>query len=234
MERALQWTRFHIPISEYTGSPDRRELAALTHDGPEWLNNYFVVNALEALCKKRLAVKCTEYDPMRLPFYQMRYTFLSSKTEPSVMDTASKLEAGSKCLAYQVGSRCPLDFRFERQYCVKTVSYNTVNRSTSYKLNQSSPPCEQCWEREDERPKIALLVVNLIENELREELTLLSMNDIPDEAAQWRFDGTVGPFLASVVYQCIEDGLGAEKEDIDAVLQTARRVLSYRSGPIGA
>ena len=101
-------------------------------DGPTWLNDYFIVRALEALSRKEQVVKAGIFRRGDWPPMEESYLFQPKKPGESVEARRKEIETNGRCYQYQRWVRqCPLTYRFEGE---------------STRLLESAAQCERCWE----------------------------------------------------------------------------------------
>ena len=239
-ERNLQGTSIRIPTDLYDRSlrvppttANSSILEVVTVDYPKWLNDYYVVTALETLSAKRRVVKAKRYALDAWPPRENGYFFRHGLkiTSASVEDEVRQLETDSMCMVYQSffgrGRRrddfgaCNVDDRFECTPYAKTLAYDRSESGTTIHPKESAPPCERCWERVEEERRLFMLVVNLLRNELYEDL--MSLSAIQDECAAPNRSGERGPFMESVVSFCVESGISYQAKD--AVLEVTKRAV---------
>ena len=101
-------------------------------NGPEWLNDFFIVSALEALSRKEQVVKAAIFIRGNWPPQAGLYRFQVKKPGESVEARRKEIETNGICYQYQRWmQQCPLTYRFEEE---------------GTQPLESAPPCERCWE----------------------------------------------------------------------------------------
>ena len=107
----------------------------LDFEKPNWINDYFMVSALESLSKNEKVVKARMHSPFSWPPRPEWYQFEVKSPEKSVEDRAREIETDSKCYLYQHMVRmCPLESRYEEQ---------------THRVMHSAVPCQRCWDHLD-------------------------------------------------------------------------------------
>ena len=233
MRRCLE-KRLLVPIdmykrclSETAAHSQLDQLAAIVPDPPRWLNDFYAANALETLVKKRRAAIANLHQHNVWPASPTLYLFVSNEAGRAAEDVAYEIETNDLCHKFQTFDLCPQDRRFDEEPFARTVAYNEVQRGESPKLRESASPCPRCWDRAADRQHMAMLVGNLLENDLRPTLIAQSVAHIMDEPAQYWKDNTLGPFMEQAVTSCIAGGLTADKRNIEAVRQRVQEALEH-------
>lgn len=250
MDRELQVVGdFFIPIDAYRQylaiSPYGSRHDLRTHLGgvPVWLNDYYVATAMEALARKGRLVKGTRYiQDYNWPPKEAGYLFRHKAfmTSSSVATEARRIETDSKCMAYQRHlmiytantESCFVGARFESEGYSQTISRREVSHGVRMKLNEGAPPCERCWELNEQKMGLSELVVQFLKTELAEAVEPFSAikeeyqgNDSirPSYPNGWR----PRTFLGTVVEHCVDTGIGYE--EIKPALEITRRAVAIHA-----
>ena len=213
----------------------RRVLRDFFRDGPGWLNDYYVVTAIEVLVAKGCLAKATLYRQDAWPMQQWAYFFRHRDfiTSPSVAEEASRIETDSVCSMYQLmfshgvdsGESCFVGARFEYEGYSQTTSPTSTLHGTRKKLKEGAPPCERCWERNWQERDLTNLVVRFLENELAEAVEPFSV--IKEERGTNNYGRSPGPFIGTVVAHIVEAGISVE--EIERSLQITRKAVAIHA-----
>ena len=240
---------FFIPIDAYkrylasssAGSGD----ALRTHlgDVPIWLNDHYAATAMEALARKGLLVKATRYiQDYNWPPKEAGYLFRHKDflTSPSVAAEVRRIETDSMCVAYQrhllmyTANResCFVGTRFESEGYSQTISRREVRNEVGTKVTEGAPPCERCWELNEQKMGLSELVVQFLKTELAEAVEPFTAikeeyqgNDSirPSYPNGWR----PRTFLGTVVEHCVDTGIGYE--EIKPALEITKRAIAIHA-----
>ena len=143
-------------------SAQRFRFRYLMPEKPEWLNDYYVADALETLRREDKAVKARDYDRNGWWPPAIAYRMWPS-TRPDL--SAEEFETNGLCRAYQHFNHCPFDARFEEIRRVETVAVDRTLEEWTYPVREAAPPCERCWEEDDRRWQVQQLVRRLTDND---------------------------------------------------------------------
>ncbi len=226
MRRTLETKSLEIGIQAYdnclAGNPSRSkrdQLGEITPAKPHWLNDYYVAVALESLSAERDVVKATRYSPNQWPPRPQAFWFEAVDADRCAREEAARIEANSKCLAYQSPLvRCSQPTRFEFQAYAQTLSPASVRHGTTYRLKDKAPPCELCWEKEVQERDIR----NLVDN--------ITKYDLADMASP-AITGTNGEFQKVVADACIESQCSADVDSVKVVVTLAIELRRKQIAP---
>ena len=221
------WVRIESYASCLGQSPtssSRDQLANAMTGSSKWLTDYFVAEALEALCQDNVVAKAKLHDRMSWPARPWAYQFKLLKPGESPEDIATELETNDLCSIYQgMVGLCPVETRFEWHRITETVSYDRTDHRVKTTLKEDAPTCKRCWDSSATTSRMGLLVARLIENDLRSALVEATLNHILNEAKDFYLDKTVGPFMESVMSECEHEGIGVQ--DVNAIKSVMQRRL---------
>ena len=216
MRRYMEDLRLWIPIEVYDSrlrddpsKSTRAQLDKITPAQPSWLNDYYVVAALESLSREGSVAKAKRYDVYSWPLWkQIGYSFVLAKAEESACEVAETIETNDHCIAYQFTDQCRIESRFVADRVAETLSAKEVVFRTNFILKDTAPPCELCWEKDSRERDIRNLVESIIKNDLA-------------SVATQEITGTNGEFQEAVVTACIESQCLAEADPIREVVKQA-------------
>ena len=223
MRQSLEGRELQIPIQLYDSSlrddpskSTRAQLEEITPTKPPWLNDYYVATALEALVTDGSVVKVERYGADSWPPKSIRYDFVAVTADESACEAAERRRTTDYCAAYQSVASCPRESRFEIKQRAKTVSTNRVDFNTAFLLKDTAPPCELCWEKDQQERDIR----NLVEN--------ITKYDLAYEATE-EITGTNGELQQAVVTACILSKCPAEP---DLIRQVVKQAIDFRQETI--
>ena len=250
MGRELQVVgSFFIPIDAYrqylanSSGGSGHVLREHFGDVPAWLNDYYVATAMEALARKGHLAKATTYiQDYNWPPKEAGYLFRHKAfiTSSSVAAEVRRIETDNMCVAYQrhlmmyTANResCFVGARFESEGYSQTISRREVSHGVRMKLREGAPPCERCWELNEQKMGLSELVAQFLKTELAEAVEPFSAikeeyqgNDSirPSYPNGW----PPGTFLGTVVEHCMHTGIGYE--EIKSALEITRRAVAIHA-----
>ena len=197
-------------------------------NSPKWLNDYYVVSALESLHAAGLAFKAKLPETGSWPPGDVTYLIGPCQSATNGKELAEKADTDSYCRLYQgfeIGS-CTVGPRFDAYLHRETIAYDQSRSVIRRPLREESPPCDRCWEHEETEKNLASLVANLIQNELHGELATPALSSIPAEIAPFYQSFARGPFMETAVAACMEQGVDPRSKDaVQAALPVVRRTV---------
>ena len=141
--------------------------ASLVEGGPNWLNDFYVASALEALNKQGTITKAKLYESYSWPTKAVQFRFRKVASGRSVKDETEEIETESYCRVYQgFFDQCPTGPRYESEWYSETKSIGRVEHGTRTWLKESAPPCQRCWETQYLVRDIRMLVDSITEHDL--------------------------------------------------------------------
>lgn len=175
----LEDQTWRIPIDSYAqclaadqGAFGLALSASLMQGGPHWLNDFYVVSALEALNKQGRVTKANLYGGNSWPTQAVQFRFRKVAPGRSVQDETEEIETESYCRVYQrFFDRCPTGPRYESEWYAETKSIHEVEHGTRTWLKESAPPCQRCWETQYLARDIRTLVDSITEHDLARSAT---------------------------------------------------------------
>ena len=170
---------WRIPIDSYARclAADQRASglglsASVVQGGPNWLNDFYVASALEALNNQGKITKARLYGGNSWPTKAVQFRFRKVASGRSVQDETEEIETESYCLVYQRSfDQCPTGPRYESEWYSETKSISRVEHGTRTWLKESAPPCQRCWETQYLARDIRTLVDSITEHDLARSAT---------------------------------------------------------------
>lgn len=170
----LEGQSWRIPIDSYAQclAADQRASglaisASLVQGGPNWLNDFYVASALEALNEQGTITKAELYQGNIWPTRAIQFNFRKVAPGRSVQYETEEIETESYRQVYQrLFNHCPTGRRYESEWYAETKSIGRVEHGTRTWLKESAPPCQRCWETQYLARDIRMLVDSITEHDL--------------------------------------------------------------------
>ena len=215
MRRALQGKSVEMGIQVYANclgldpnESSRSQLEAITPSSPSWLNDYYVVAALESLSNDESVVKSERYPFDTWPPDPVRYVFHINSSDIPARDQAVAIETNEKCKVCQHFDLCPREPRFYSRSSAETVSARETRFTTTFTLKSGAEPCDLCWEKEGRERDVRMLVESISTYDLADLISI----DIGEANEEFR---------AAVAAACIEGQCAADPEVVRSVVRHA-------------
>lgn len=215
MRSKLALTGIRISIRDYESclaensrTSGRNTLSPITPEKPAWLNDYYVATALEALSREEKIVKAKTFDLKGFPPSPEMYLFRTTKAGITAEQQVDEIETEGMCLVHQFFQQCLEAPRYEIGGRAETTAPGTTQFTTLSRLREDAPPCSRCWEVEDRRNNIRLLVDGIT----RHDLAATATSEIT---------GTDREFQEAVIAICIERQCVAEVATVKKIVERA-------------
>ena len=215
MRSKLALTGITIPIRDYETcllenrrTSERNILSPITPERPAWLNDFYVASALEALSSEGKIVKAKTFDLRGFPPSPEGYLFRTTKVGTTAKQQADEIETEGMCLVHQFFQQCFEAPRYEIGGRAETKAPGTTQFSTLSRLREDAPPCSRCWEAEERRNHIRLLVDGIT----RHDLAATATSEIT---------GMDREFQEAVIATCIKSHCAAEVATIKKIVERA-------------
>ena len=216
MRSKLDGSRLTILIRTYEScladnqrTSKRDMLRNITPEEPSWLNDCFVVSALESLWNKGEIVKATKFELNGFPPRPESYLFLNKRTGTTAKQQADAIETEGQCLVHQLFRQCLKDPRHETGgRPPETMAPGNTQFFTQVRLREDAPPCSRCWDIEEHRKNIRLLVDDITKYDLA-------------ASAPVEITGMDREFQEAVIAICIERQCAAEVATVKKIVERA-------------
>ena len=228
MRSKLAQTGITVPIREYENclvenrrTSERNTLSPITPKKPAWLNDYYVASALEALSSECKIVKATKFELKGFPPRPESYLFLNKRAGTTAKQQADAIESEGQCLVHQLFWQCLENPRYEISGSPETTAPGITRFLTQWKLIDEAPSCSKCWEVEERRNAIRLLVDGITNHDLATSATV-------------EITGMNREFQEAVISTCIQSQCAAEVATVKKIIEQAIEIRSEQIASLPA
>ena len=211
----LVQTGITIPIRDYESclaenrrTSGRNALSPIIPEKPAWLNDYYVAIALEALSREGKIVKAKIFDLKGYPPSPETYLFRTTKAGITAEQQVDEIETEGMCLVHQFFQQCFEAPRYDIGGRAETTGPGTTQFFTTSRLRYDAPSCSRCWDVEERRSNIRLLIDGITKHDLAMNATI-------------EITGMNREFQEAVIAACIESQCSAEVESVKSIVEKA-------------
>ena len=226
MRSKLAQTGVTIPIRTYESclaenrrTSERSVLSPITPEKPSWLNDFYVASALEALSREGRIVKAQEFGLNSFPPSPENIYFRTVKAGTTAKQQADEIETENMCLAHQKFRLCLEAPRYEIGGRAETTVPGSTQFFDQWRLIDDASSCSRCWEVEERRRNIHLLVDGIT----RYDFATTTTSEIT---------GMDLEFQEVVIAACIESQCAAEVASVKKIVERAIEIRSDQTADL--